>query len=172
MSKTRIFTIVRKVAIVFILLMLCATGFLSIARVSGSSMRPTFLDGSFGISVKLDDYQYGDVVLAKVTIDGKEYDIIKRIMGKRGDVVSIKGSECCINGNPAEWQFSTKEDVKHTVVGDYYLLGDNRDVSTDSRDFGDVMASQIYGKYYDIASSNQTIALACVTIFALVVLIL
>jgi len=170
-DKKRRFGLVKKIAITFILLVLIATGTLTIARVSGSSMRPTFRDGTFGISLRQSSYDYGDVVLAKVTIDGKEHEIIKRVMGKCGDSIKLQGSDCYINGVVSEWHFETDGDTRHTVVGDYYLLGDNRNESTDSRYFGDVSKDQIYGKYYDIASSNARIALVCVVIFALVVII-
>ena len=125
-------------------------------KVEGTSMMPS-LDDQERIFVnkfvyRLEPIQRGDVVVFRYPRDpSKSY--IKRVIGLAGDRIRIEDGLVYVNGKPLE------EDYVPPVYGDqrsypetevppdsYFLLGDHRTMSNDSRDFGPVDVSFIYGK--------------------------
>ena len=92
---------------------------------------------------------YNDIILCKINYKGHEEIIVKRVIGKPGDHIVIKDKQVYINDlaliepyikNP----LSTDGNVDLTLNDDeYYVLGDNRDKSTDSRFFGAIKKSDI-----------------------------
>lgn len=125
-------------------------------KVEGTSMMPS-LDDQERIFVnkfvyRLEPIQRGDVVVFRYPRDpSKSY--IKRVIALAGDRIRIEDGLVYVNGKPLE------EDYVPTVYADqrsypetevppdsYFLLGDHRTMSNDSRDFGPVDASFIYGK--------------------------
>ena len=83
-------------------------------------------------------------------IFGKQL-LIKRIIGLPGEKIEYKDSELYVNGKFVEDPFATNysftDDVSITIPeGEYYVLGDNRHVSLDSRTFGTFNKKQIIGK--------------------------
>lgn len=101
--------------------------------VSGASMDPTFKDGDYLIvdelSYKFEGPQKGDVIIFRYPIDPKKY-FIKRIVGLPGEKVEVNGQE-----------LELKQD-------EYYVLGDNRDKSYDSRAWGAVPKKNIIGRAF------------------------
>ena len=125
-----------------------------VANISGDSMYPTFKDGQQVLYTKLGDtYERGDVAVVKM-VDGEEF--IKRIIGLPGDTIDIKDGVVYINGEAEEGDYINGETEPDTTVadvqyplelgeGEYFILGDNRAVSTDSRTFGRVVGLQLRG---------------------------
>ena len=126
-------------------------------RVDGPSMDTTLSDGEIIILNKFEyrrkDIERYDIVVIKV--DGKK--IIKRVIGLPNETIEIKGNNVYADGELLDNSFaSTKTDdfdlsqiglVK--IPGDsYFVLGDNRDVSLDSRysEVGTIKKEQIVGK--------------------------
>jgi signal peptidase I len=130
--------------------------------VKGASMEPSFFDGEYllinEIGYRIDEPKRGDVVVFKYPHDTKEY-FIKRIIGMPGDSVDVQNGKVIITNpeNPAgavlneEYldQFVTMGD-EHIVLNpdEYYLLGDNRSASMDSRSFGPVKRKYFVGKVW------------------------
>ncbi|MGZ4836154.1 MAG: signal peptidase I [Terriglobales bacterium] len=125
-------------------------------KVEGTSMLPG-LDDQERIFINKFVYSFepiepGDVVVFRYPRDpSKSY--IKRVIAAPGDRVRIEGGQVYVNGHrlkepyvPSE--FADDRSVAETVVprGSYYLLGDHRSSSSDSRDFGPVSRRYIYGK--------------------------
>ena len=125
-------------------------------KVEGTSMLPG-LDDQERIFINKFVYDFepierGDVVVFRYPRDpSKSY--IKRVIAVPGDNVRIDDGQVYVNGRrlrepyvPAE--FADDRSVADTVVprGAYYLLGDHRSSSSDSRDFGPVSRRYIYGK--------------------------
>jgi signal peptidase I len=125
-------------------------------KVEGTSMLPG-LDDQERIFINKFVYNFepierGDVVVFRYPRDpSKSY--IKRVIAVPGDSVRIDNGQVFVNGRrlrepyvPAE--FADDRSVSSTVVprGSYYLLGDHRSSSSDSRDFGPVSQRYIYGK--------------------------
>lgn len=117
--------------------------------VSGDSMNPTYTNGDV---LFLWEYEF-DIKRYDVVVVGTEHgDIVKRVIGLPGETVVIEGGTVYINGKQiAEvYDFFTESggvaESKYIVPeNSYFLLGDNRQNSTDSRKFGAVTAEKIKG---------------------------
>lgn len=130
-------------------------------QVKGNSMYPNFIDGEYiltdKISYRLNPPQHGDVVVFKSPQD-HEVDYIKRVIGTPGDVVRISGSQVYLNNEflpedflPSDYVTNpgifAKSDQDMIVPPDeYFVLGDNRSHSSDSREWGFVKKEEIIGK--------------------------
>lgn len=124
--------------------------------VEGSSMNPTLTDGDRLVVAKIQYYfqepDYDDVIILRYS---STVEFVKRIVAVGGDTVEIKDSILYVNGEAVEEPFtdqSTYPDYPETVVpeGSYFVLGDNRDNSRDSRfeDVGFIEEDEIIGKVF------------------------
>lgn len=127
--------------------------------VSGTSMVPTFHNGDYlivdQISYRFENPKRGDVVIFKYPKDPTKY-FIKRIIGLPGDTVSITGTVVTIyNDEHPEgislvepYVTNTISGTTRTVVtpGHYFVMGDNRPASSDSRFWGLLPEKLITGR--------------------------
>jgi len=125
-------------------------------KVEGTSMMPSLEDQERIFVNKfvyaLEPIERGDIVVFRYPRDpSKSY--IKRVVAMAGDHIRIDGGEVYVNGVALDESYVPPEytDTKSypdTVVptNSYFLLGDHRSMSNDSRDFGPVNQSFIYGK--------------------------
>jgi signal peptidase I len=126
--------------------------------VNGASMDTTFKDGEYLIVDEL-SYHFReparlDVVVFKYPIDPKKY-FIKRIIGLPGETVQVQGNKVIVinKENPKGMKLSepyihsdSYYDVKRTLGPDeYFVMGDNRGVSSDSRIWGALPRKNITG---------------------------
>jgi signal peptidase I len=125
-------------------------------RVEGTSMMPGLADQERifinKFAYHLGAIERGDVVVFRYPGDpSKNY--IKRIVGVPGDHIEILRGSVFVNGNrlvepyvPA--QFRDERSMSEIIVpeGSYFVLGDHRNLSSDSRDFGVVEGEAIFGK--------------------------
>ncbi|MDR1551015.1 MAG: signal peptidase I [Hungatella sp.] len=119
-----------------------------LAIVQGSSMEPTLFPGAI-VVVKLGVLpQRGDIVV----IQSEKLDrrIIKRVIAAEGDAVLISGDKIWLNGSILEENYlkGSYESVRNFVVvptQSYYVLGDNRDYSRDSRMIGVISDDEVVG---------------------------
>ena len=114
-------------------------------KVNGNSMYNT-LDGSeFMILNKLAKIDRYDIVV----VDTKDDELIKRVYGLPGERISIENNNIYINDKKIDdvYAYGATSDYESIVLGDdeYFVLGDNRTVSLDSRVIGPVKKSQIKG---------------------------
>lgn len=127
--------------------------FMGISTVSGESMYPTLHDKDV-VVYRRHNYEYkpGDVVAIKRP-DGEEY--VKRIIAVPGDTVNLQNGDIYVNGEKIDTEEALgKTEVKSSkvtfplTVGDkeFFVLGDNREVSRDSREIGTVKEEDIKGK--------------------------
>lgn len=125
-------------------------------KVEGTSMMPS-LEDQERIFVnkfvyRLEPIERGDIVVFRYPRDpSKSY--IKRVIGVAGDRVRIDDGQVYVNGQPIEEDYvpaayaDDRSFVEVTVPpNSYFMLGDHRSMSNDSRDFGPVKDSFIYGK--------------------------
>jgi len=125
-------------------------------KVEGTSMMPS-LEDQERIFVnkfvyRLEPIERGDIVVFRYPRDpSKSY--IKRVIGMAGDRIRIDGGLVYVNGEaldetyvPAEYTDSRSYPELVVPANSYFVLGDHRSMSNDSRDFGSVDQSFIYGK--------------------------
>jgi signal peptidase I len=122
-------------------------------RVTGASMEPTLRNGdyvlAFTTKVPLRDPQRGDIVIfAK---KGEEVDYVKRVIGLPGEFVEIHAGRVWVDGQVLAEPYAqgaTASDFAQVKLGpdEYFLLGDHRTLSRDSRNLGPVLRSQISGR--------------------------
>ena len=84
-----------------------------------------------------------------VVVDTKEDELIKRVYGLPGEKIAIENGSIYINDKKIEdsYAYGTTSDYKSIVLGEdeYFVLGDNRAISLDSRIIGPVKKKQIKG---------------------------
>lgn len=127
-------------------------------RVQGTSMLPLLAD-SERIIVNKFVYRFrpierGDVVVFWYPKD-PSVSFIKRVVGLPGDTVELRRGELLVNGQnvPEGYVLAAfRDDESHEAIvvpkGYYYVLGDHRSSSNDSRSWGEVPEKYIYGKAF------------------------
>lgn len=131
--------------------------------VKGASMEPSFYDHEYliidEISYRFREPRRGEIVVFKYPRDPSQY-FIKRIIGLPGEKIEIKDGEIYIYTRETNRRvqldesyllegmetFISKEGIKELGNDEYYILGDNRHYSKDSRSFGPVKESFIVGR--------------------------
>ena len=125
-------------------------------KVEGTSMQPELLDQERIFVNKFvyhfEEIHRGDIVVFWYPKDPSK-SFIKRVLGVPGDVVSIRDGQVYINGQlveeryvPRGYQDADSYPAVRVREGHYYVLGDHRNASNDSRSWGLVPRKYIYGK--------------------------
>lgn len=130
--------------------------------VSGASMEPTFNNGQYLIidqlSYHFDTPKHGDVIVFKYPKDPSKY-FIKRIIGIPGDTVSVNGNTVTLfnkehtDGIVLDESYVAKMSPTGALTeilgeGEYFVMGDNRDNSSDSRVWGVLQEKLIVGRTF------------------------
>ena len=120
----------------------------------GKDMEPTISkDETVFITNQIENIKRGDIVLFKYPGDQKQ-SFIKRVVGLPGEVISIREGRVYIDQKPLEENYlDSKLNTSTRIMSDltipprtYYVLGDNRDHSNDSRLWGPLSVDLIYGR--------------------------
>ena len=136
--------------VIFLLIRIVIQNF----RVEGFSMEPNFHDGQFLLVSKIEYMfhapQRGDIVVFRYPLQPTR-DFIKRIIGVPGDQVDIKNSQIFVNGEPLHEGYplnlgSYNYGPMTMGVEEYFVLGDNRNNSSDSHSWGMLPVKNIIGK--------------------------
>lgn len=132
-------------------------------QVDGKSMEPNFHNAEYiltdKVSYRIGKPKRGDVIVFHSPQDNKT-DFIKRIMGVPGDIVMVKDGYFYLNGTKLDENYINdpgrvapgrflREGVELEVpLGEYFVMGDNRLHSSDSREWGLVPAVNIVGRAF------------------------
>jgi signal peptidase I len=122
-------------------------------RIEGSSMEPSMHPNQYvlvdKISYMLGEPQRGDVVVFNYPL-ATERDFIKRVIGLPGETVTIEGGVVSINGQPLEEPYISAPPMysnSWTLAADeYFVLGDNRNSSSDSHSWGPLQQQYLIGR--------------------------
>lgn len=137
--------------------------FLIPVPVEGTSMQSTLEQGDFVLMEKFSSIERFDVIVFQMP-DGTTY--IKRVIGLPGETVSYRGDQLYINEKKVnedflednlaqdderipftnDFEFQELMGVKKLGKDSYFVLGDNRRLSKDSRSFGAISGEKIIGK--------------------------
>lgn len=144
-----------EVAVITTLVFLVARVFVQNYQVDGPSMTPTLLNGQYILVNKADYFthgpQRGDVIVFEFPKDTSR-DFVKRVIGVPGDTVQTRADgSVAVDGVTLVEPYVNDHinDVDETWKvgpGQYFVMGDNRGDSYDSRDWGMVPAHDILGK--------------------------
>ena len=135
-------------------------------QVVGRSMYPTLKNNQKGIvnviRSNLGKIERYDIVIAKIQEEEKTSEVIKRVIGMPNDTISCKDEIIYINGQPLDEPYLESEYKEEWVKknhyftknfqeiklkdNEYFIIGDNRPLSQDSRDFGPITREQILAK--------------------------
>jgi signal peptidase I len=132
-------------------------------RVTGDSMLPNYFDGeqiiAEKISVKTGNLDRGEIIIFKHPEQQNKL-LIKRVIALPGEVVTISNDKVYVNQEPLEENYLTRgirtlggkriqEDVDYEVPpNSYVFMGDNRESSTDSREWGAINKEMVVGKAF------------------------
>ncbi len=153
------------VVVTFVVALVVTRFVVAPVRVDGTSMNPTLLNGSIGfsniISYRINSVDRFDIVVARV--DEKGINIVKRVIGMPNETISFVNDTLYINSTPIDQYFLdedyTKAEALKSYLGqftndftvtlgedEYFLMGDNRIVSQDSRYYGPFHLDEITSK--------------------------
>lgn len=147
-----------KVIIVLVIALIIMIYVFSITQVVGNSMTPTLNEGNLMIINKLKykfaDIKRGDIISLK---NPTHKYLIKRVVGLPGDTIKIKDNILYINDKEYDEPYLAKDieysdfslsEINYDKIPEdmYFVLGDNRPDSFDSRDIGLVKKEDIIGK--------------------------
>lgn len=134
--------------IIIVVVVFIRTFLITPVKVDGSSMYPTLEGNEMMLLNKLGHIDRFDIVV--LHLNGEENNLIKRVIGLPGETVEIRDDKIYINEEVLEDEFGygvMERDTDEIVLGEdeYFVLGDNRLVSIDSRTFGKISRSEIKG---------------------------
>lgn len=165
--------IFKRVLLSFIILVVVLFGALSLyfnlccekVLISGSSMQSTLQDGQLGVYVRRDRLLKGIgrndiIVFSHSGVDGSESKLVKRVIGLPNETVQIRyDGTILVDGKEIRQNYLDEDQFSYTyqlkniarmevnlASDQYFVLGDNRSVSYDSRYFGAIESDTIVGK--------------------------
>lgn len=133
--------------IIIVVVILIRSYLVTPVRVHGSSMAPTLKGDEIMLLYKLGKIDRFDIVVLK--IDKENDNLIKRVIGLPGETIEIKDNKIYINDKVLkdDFGFGVTFNIDKTTLkeDEYYVLGDNRQISMDSRVFGPIHKNEIKG---------------------------
>jgi signal peptidase I len=129
--------------------------------VNGASMAPTLATGQYLVVDQLTYHigkpQRGDVIVFKFPLDTSKF-FIKRVIGLPGEKITVKGEEVIIESPDSQETITLTEPYVELVKNsysettlkenEYFVMGDNREASLDSRVWGPLNKKYIIGRAY------------------------
>ncbi len=122
-------------------------------RVDGFSMNPTLQDGEYvlvnRLAYKFGAPQRGDIIVFHFPLDESQ-DLIKRVIGLPGDVIRVQNGMVLVNGEKLNEPYIAEAPLYAgewlVPEGSLFVMGDNRNDSSDSHSWGPVTMERIIGK--------------------------
>lgn len=147
--------------VIFVLLQVAVLNYLFFLRpvqVKGTSMSPSYWNGQYLMTNKLSSSTRGDAVVYTNPLNENQ-ESLGRIVGLPGESITIEQGFVFINGNKLDeskytlagtqtfgGKFINNNETKQIPFDQYFLMGDNRTHSLDSREIGFIPKANINGK--------------------------
>ncbi len=134
--------------IILIVVIIVRTFFVTPIIVNGDSMKPTLNENEILLLNKYDkEYERFDIVVIDKTVEGD--NLIKRIIGLPGETIEYHDEKLYINDEEVKdnYHFGVTNTIDKIKLGndEYFVMGDNRTISLDSRILGKIKYKQIKG---------------------------
>lgn len=143
----------KEFAVILLAVIIIFNVFVGVSRIDGNSMEPTLKNGDVVFFLRVgSDYKDGDVVFARMP-SGEYY--VKRVIATGGEVVDLVEGTLYVNGVAEERDCIMGVTEKQNGIvtypytveeNNYFMVGDNREGSMDSRTFGALPENSIKGK--------------------------
>ena len=134
--------------VIVVVVVLIRTFIITPVRVDGDSMKNTLKNGDILLLYKLSSIDRFDIIVLDEEKDNEK--IIKRVIGLPGETVAIKKGKIYINDKVIDDEYAYGETTDYNKVtlkdDEYFILGDNRLISKDSRYFGPIKDNEVKGK--------------------------
>ena len=134
--------------VIVVVVVLIRTFIITPVKVDGDSMKNTLKNGDILLLYKLSSIDRFDIIVLDEEKDNEK--IIKRVIGLPGETVAIKKGKIYINDKVIDDEYAYGETTDYNKVtlkdDEYFILGDNRLISKDSRYFGPIKDNEIKGK--------------------------
>lgn len=122
-------------------------------RVDGFSMNPTLQDGEYilvnRLAYKIGSPVRGDIVVFSFPMDPKQ-DLIKRVIGLPGETISVQDGKVLVNSVPLNEPYIAAPPIYNNTwvvpEGQLFVLGDNRNESKDSHEWGMLPVENVVGR--------------------------
>ena len=120
-------------------------------NITDKSMEPTFMHGDFIVMRKI-IFSYDPKRFDLILFENKGINILKRVVGLKNEIIEISNGNLIINENLLKEDFNDSKfifDFPKTILkkDEVFVLGDNREFSKDSRNFGAVKIKNILSFY-------------------------
>jgi len=133
-------------------------------KVQGDAMSPTYNNGD-RIFIQKSSFKInrGDIVVFR-SPKNPDTSFLERVIGLPNDVIESKSGKMFINKQPVDEPYVSADHARQEynfgpetlTIDSYFVMGDNRDASIDSREFGPIARNLIYGKvmsrYFEASS--------------------
>ncbi len=162
---------VKTIALVFILSFLIRTFLVQTFVVQGKSMEPNYLNRDYllvdKVSYRFSPPRRGQIVVFR-NPENRRVDFVKRVIGLPGDTVMLKDGRVLVNGNVLKEDYLSGvkteafSEISHLELGanEYFMMGDNRENSLDSRRIGPISRSDFIGHVFVRVLPPQRFSLA------------
>jgi signal peptidase I len=127
-------------------------------KIPSSSMEPTLLIGDRLWAKRVPEFRRGDIIIFRPP-DVPDQDYIKRVIGLPEDRLELRNNGVYINGRRLDEPYAVYRPTGslksrfgpfRVPDGEYFVMGDNRDNSRDSRYFGSVPKANVFGRAYKL----------------------
>ena len=138
---------------------------IQVSVVRGNSMEPALHDGDRlvvdRVTHNLGGVERGDVVVLRYPRN-PDIDFVKRVVALPGDLVAMRGGVLFVNGTVSDDYgcIPDRENLREHRVppGMFFVLGDNRPISCDSREFGlvpeDLLKGKVRARFWPLADAS------------------
>ena len=145
----RLLTVLLALAMAFGLGFAARTWLFSTVRIAGSSMENTLISGDIALVTRFGKPERGSIM--QCTFTGRSASYVKRVIGLPGDTIEFSEGQLFVNSRPLSEPYVTSETENMCITlseNEYFVLGDNRAKSYDSRaeDMGCIRRDQFLGR--------------------------